>query len=30
LHLSFSTYRRYLKAATQHVTEILWHKELSM
>jgi hypothetical protein len=29
LHLSFSTYRRYLKAAIMRVTEILWHKEIN-
>lgn len=30
LGLPFSTYRRYLKAAIMRVTEILWHKEISM
>jgi hypothetical protein len=29
LHLSFSTYRRYLKFAVMRVTEILWDKEIS-
>jgi hypothetical protein len=29
LHLSFSTYRRYLKAAILRVTQILWNKEIS-
>jgi hypothetical protein len=29
LHLSFSTYRRYLKAGIERVTEILWLKEIS-
>jgi len=29
LHLSFSTYRRYLKSGIARVTEILWHKEIS-
>lgn len=29
LHLSFSTYRRYLKAGIERVTERLWHKEIS-
>lgn len=30
LDLPFSTYRRYLKAAVTRVTEILWHKEISL
>jgi hypothetical protein len=30
LHLSFSTYRRYLKSAIMRVTEMLWLKEISM
>jgi hypothetical protein len=30
LGLPFSTYRRYLKAAIMRVTEILWHKEISL
>lgn len=29
LHLSFSTYRRYLKSGIKRVTEILWHKEIN-
>lgn len=29
LHLSFSTYRRYLKAGIERVTERLWQKEIS-
>lgn len=29
LHLSFSTYRRYLKSAIMRVTEMLWDKEIS-
>jgi len=29
LHLSFSTYRRYLKAGVERLTEILWLKEIS-
>jgi len=29
LHLSFSTYRRYLKSGIERVTEILWHKEIN-
>ena len=29
LHLSFSTYRRYLKSGIERVTEILWHQEIS-
>jgi len=29
LHLSFSTYRRYLKAGIERVTEVLWLKEIS-
>ncbi len=29
LHLSFSTYRRYLKSGIARVTEMLWHKEIS-
>ncbi|MCG3117900.1 MAG: hypothetical protein ALAOOOJD_00012 [bacterium] len=29
LHLAFSTYRRYLKAGIERVTEILWLKEIS-
>lgn len=30
LDLPFSTYRRYRKAAITRVTEILWHKEISI
>lgn len=29
LHLSFSTYRRYLKSGIARVTEMLWHKEIN-
>jgi hypothetical protein len=30
LHLSFSTYRRYLKSAIAHVTEHLWQREIGI